>query len=230
MAPIKQRQLDRLFVEVRQVIAFDQPKLSATISENGVSVSGTFILSSTVEEIAEQGTIAEYEVCIFFPVSFPNGEPVVFETGNVIPRDHDYHVNDDGTCCIVIWEALATSTKNVTIQLYFDGPLKNFFLSQHQKALTGKWPFDEERHGKQGLIEAFANRLSCGRNEETVRYLLRVLSRDWPRGHWGCPCGSGRKIRKCCGERLSRLSKEVPKLDARRMLWRLKTSGRTSSI
>ena len=28
-------------------------------------------------------------------------------------------------------------------------------------------------------------------NKKDIVYHLRLLSKDWPKGHWLCPCGSG---------------------------------------
>lgn len=170
--------------------------------------------------------MAQYEVTILFPPMFPNAEPIVSEIGKSIPRNADHHINGDGTCCIVIWETWALSTKKISVQDYFNDPFRNYFLGQYEKVKTGKWPFGEERHGKKGLIDAFAERLSCDKNERKVCYLLRLLSKDWPKGHWICPCGSGRVLRKCCAEKLDGLTRDVPKQDAKRMLSRLKTCDR----
>ena len=172
------------------------------------------------------GPLARYEVAIRFPPIFPKAEPIVFETGNSIPHDAEDHINPDGTCCIVIWEAWASSTKEISVQDYFDDPLRNYFLGQYQKAATGKWPFGEERHGKEGLIDAFSGRLSCTQNEKRMRYSLRLLSKDWPKGYWDCPCGSGKIVRQCCAKHLARLAQDVPKQDAKRMLSRLKSYDR----
>jgi len=226
LASIRRQRLANLFSEVQATIAFDQPLLTATLQTDGILVSGTYALNPTTDDLIGQGPIASYQVGIHFPPAFPKAEPVVLETGNTIPHDADHHINPDGSCCVVIWEVWASSTKSVSVQAYFDGPLRNFFLGQYQKGETGKWPFGEERHGKEGLIDAFADRLSCSRSEKKIRYLLRLLSKDWPKGHWDCPCGSGKIVRKCCAERLARLANEVPKRDAQRMLSRLKSYDR----
>ncbi|MEQ9172277.1 MAG: hypothetical protein RIE87_13805 [Rhodospirillales bacterium] len=226
MASIRRQRLANLLSEVQAAIAFDQPLLSATLQADGVLVSGTYALNPTAADLIGQGSIASYQVEIHFPPAFPKTEPIVFETGNTIPHDADHHINPDGTCCVVIWEVWATSAKSISVQGYFDGPFRNFFLGQHQKAATGKWPFGEERHGKAGLIDAFADKLSSPRNEKKVRYLLKLLSKDWPKGHWDCPCGSDRIIRKCCASRLAKLSDQVPKWDAKRMLSRLNACDR----
>lgn len=226
MVSLRAQKLEKLYREIKCAIGFDQPKLIAEPISDGIVVEGTYILTPTADTAISQGPMAEYDIRIFFPSSFPAAEPKVIETGNTIPHHEDYHINPDGTCCVVIWEAWTSTETKISVQAYFDGPLKNFFLGQRHKILNGHWPFGEERHGKDGLVDAFAAILGCSRNDNNVRYLLRVLSKDWPKGHWDCPCGSGRIIRKCCTKDLADLSNRIPKRNAQRMLARLRTYDR----
>ena len=218
MAKVRKRRLGPLLDEVRSTITFDQPNLSASLRGSRVFVDGKYLVLSETVGIVPQGAIAEYQIEITFDPTYPDIEPMVFEVGNAIPHHMDYHINSNGSCCICIWEIWIATAIDKSVQEYFHGPLKNFFLGQHLKKTTSKWPFGEERHGKQGLIDAFTDLLGCERNENKIRCLLRTLSKDWPRGHWDCPCGSGLIIRKCCAKKLSDLSKNVPSKNACRML------------
>ncbi len=221
MASINQCHLISLLNEIKSVIAFDQPKLSATLQNNLVLVDGVFRVLQSTGKFAPDGAIAEYRIHIEFDVAFPEIEPKVFETDKAIIRDGEHHINPDGSCCTCVWEVWIATDHDISVQDYFDGPLKNFFLSQYVKRTTGKWPFGEEKHGKVGFIDAAARLLGCDNNEIQVRRLLKSLSQDCPRGDWDCPCGSGLTIRKCCSKERSELSKRIPPKNARRMLERL---------
>lgn len=223
MVQINNRRLQQLFNDVQATIAFDQPKLTAELKSDHIIVEGAFVVVASIDEHTNQGAIATYLVKIAFYASYPNSEPVVLETEGNIPRNPDYHINRDGSCCVVIWEDWIATAKYTSVQAYFDGPLKNYFLGQHIKQTTGDWPFGERRHGKKGLIDAFAEILRCEKNERKIIYLLRILSKDWPRGHWDCPCKSGQIIRKCCINDLAKLSANVPSKVAKRMLVRLQS-------
>lgn len=221
MVSITDRRLARLLDEVQSAVSFDQPLLTVRIDQERVVAEGTFIVLPTTPEFSGQGPIAEYQVKVDIALGYPRIEPKALETGGAIPRNADHHINPDGTCCVVIWEAWIAAEADISIKAYFDGPLKNYFLGQHLKRETGKWPFGEWAHGDPGLVDAFAERLGCKPNQKTVRYLLRILSKDWPRGHWACPCRSGKIIRKCCRSEMQALSQKVPPSNARRMLARL---------
>ena len=64
-------------------------------------------------------------------------------------------------------------------------------------------------------------RLGCKSKFSEVDYLLHVLSHEWPRGHWTCSCGSGKRIRECCKDNLHALSLDVGSEEARAMRKRL---------
>ncbi|WP_428249819.1 hypothetical protein [Ferrovibrio sp.] len=224
--PIRKCRLTSLLNDVRATIAFDQPKLSASLRDGQIYVDGYFRVLSGLSKIDAQGAMAEYQIEIVFNPEYPNIEPKVYEVGNAIARDAEHHINPDGSCCLSVWEAWTAYSRSTSIQEFFDGPLKNFFLGQYLKRTTGDWPFGEERHGKEGLLDAFADRLGCSRNEKKIRYLLRLLSKEWPRGHWNCPCGSGLIVRKCCKKELSELSERLPQKNAKRMLVRLRSYDR----
>ncbi|MBF0445703.1 MAG: hypothetical protein HQL68_08935 [Magnetococcales bacterium] len=226
MAQVREKQLQQLLSTVKSVIAFDQPKLSAVIKNNHVIVEGCFSIVSTNDSHKKHGVIAEFLVKIIFSPLYPTDEPRVLETGNCIKHTLDNHINTDGSCCIVVWEEWITTNSDNSVQAYFDGPLKNFFLSQHIKKTTGEWPFGEYPHGKEGLLDAFTNVLECSKNETKVLYLLRILSKDRLRGHWNCPCKSGKTIRKCCLDDLVRLRTKVPSKMAQIMSNRLQSYDR----
>ena len=216
---VENSRLVDLLNEVRSTIAFDQPMLSASVLEGQVIVNGLFRVLSDYSELNAYGTIVEYQIQIFFDPKFPDIQPKVFEVGNTIPRNaDDSHINPDDSCCVVVWEAWTGTANDKTVQDYFDGPLKNFFLGQYIKRVTGVWPFGEEKHGREGVVNAFAELLGCDNDERQVIRYLRSLKKDWPRGHWDCPCGSGLIIRKCCADELAKLSKKVPSKKACRML------------
>lgn len=223
MVQLRKRRLQQLFHTVQSVIAFDQPELSAKIKDGKIIVEGNLVVVPTIAEYANSGAIAEFLVRIIFKSSYPDAEPLVHETGGCIPRNPDHHINEeDGSCCVLIWEEWIATAKDKSVQAYFDSPLKNYFLGQHIKHTTGDWPFGERRHGKKGIIDAFGEILGCARNEKKIEYLLRILTKSWPRGHWDCPCKSGQIIRKCCFADLAKLNKKVPPKIAKKMLARLR--------
>lgn len=150
------------------------------------------------------------------PGDYPKSLPKVRELGGRLPWLPDFHVNSDGTCCVLLPEDRARCfPPGSRLSVFLDGPLHDFFLGQSLVALGEPWPFDEWSHGKNG-VRAFYQELLQTDDLAMIGRYLRVLTRLNLKLHWGCPCGSGKKIRKCCHEKISDLRRKVPPAVARK--------------
>jgi hypothetical protein len=181
---VNNNRIDRLLSEVKCSLAFDQPKLTAEIAGGKVVVEGDYLVVSEDQSVGVGGPLTEYAICIEFSPEYPRKEPKVFETGGCIPHENKYHINHDGVCCINVWEAWCVTSEDVSIQAYFSGPFKNFFLSQYVFAQTDHWPFGDYEHGRPGLIQAFSEVLGCRKNEDDIRLLLRLLKKQVSDRNW----------------------------------------------
>jgi len=207
--------------EIQRAIAFDQPKLAAIHGGRGYLIKGEFLLYDDSSDVHPSGPITSYEIRAIVPDQFPRREPQVFETGSRIPRNPDRHVNHDGSCCVTVWEDWLAREGDKSFYGYVNGPLREFFFSQYYFETRGRWPFGERSHYAKGLLEAYAEALGIPCKEAKVIYHLRLLSKQWPKGHWACPCGSGKKLRYCHRNELWALHEKVPPWLAKRMLIRL---------
>lgn len=208
--------------EARAAIAFDQPKLRAVPRDESVRISGKYVLTESGAASNPNGPLAEFDLEIDVPNRYPRAEPKVFEVGGRISRHPERHINADGDCCITVWEHWLANTEDRSFAAFLKGPVHQFFLGQYWYEKTGKWPFGEHAHGEKGLEEAYADVLGIPNNANKLIYYLRLLSQSWPKGHWLCPCGSGKKLRYCHQSELLALHRRIPPGLARRMLRRLK--------
>lgn len=155
-------------------------------------------------------------------ITFPNGiakPPVIREIGGRIPQMTDRHVYDGGAICTEVPELTLLRGKYSLVS-YLDGPVRNYFLGQMLVERGEPWPFGEWAHGKPGLLQAYGEIL--GVNEEpAIRRFLDCLSHKKVKGHWDCPCGSGKRIRDCHVATLRRLHESIPPPIARQALERL---------
>ena len=212
--------------EVKAAIAFDQPKLAAARDGRDIVVRGTYLLFENGAIANPAGPITDFEIEIVLSARYPNREPKVFEVGGRIPRCPDRHVNNEGDCCVTVWENWLVCAEDHSFAAFMNGPLNEFFLGQYWFDKTGKWPFGERTHGPKGLEEAYADALGIAHKKKDLIYHLRLLSKDWPKGHWLCPCGSGKPLRHCHRAQLMALHEIVPPRIAARMLRRLNSHGR----
>lgn len=151
-----------------------------------------------------------FTIEITFPNDYPHTLPQVRETAGRIPYTADRHVNPhDGTSCLCIpdeWFFQRSDKKFIT---FLKGPVSNYFLSQKYFEVYGEWPLGERQHFNDGLLDFYEELLGT-RDPQVIKRYLEYLSRDKIKGHWDCPCGSGKRIRNCHRETLADLKNKIP--------------------
>lgn len=208
--------------EVKAAIAFDQPKLRALAADQKIHIEGVYLVFEKDVISAPDGPLAEFDIRMELPDLYPRREPKVFEVGGRIPREPERHINPDGDCCVTVWENWLVTANDHSLGSFLRGPLNEYFLGQLWFEKTGRWPFGERAHGTPGLEEAYADALGIANKREDLLYYLRLLSQDWPKGHWWCPCKSGKLLRYCHHQRLLDIHRRIRPVMAQRMLRRLK--------
>tara|TARA_R110000744_G_scaffold91550_1_gene177542 strand:+ start:62042 stop:62728 length:687 start_codon:yes stop_codon:yes gene_type:complete len=180
--------------EFERALAFQQPGLKLWQTGEIHFAKGEFVLS---DGASLRGRLDAFEIEMAVATSYPEVEPQVREVGGRIPYDPDRHMYRNGRCCTCIWEEWCATSADTSFKAYCEGPLRNFFLSQHIFEKTNKWPFGERAHGAAGYVQAAASFLGLDEdNARADRYLQAVVAQSL-RGHWDCPCGSGKRVRDC---------------------------------
>lgn len=160
-------------------------------------------------------------------IEFPAGItklPSIREIGGRIPKHRDHHVSDDGTICTEVPE-LILLRGGYSLVSYLDGAVRNYFLGQLLVEQGEPWPFGEWDHGKPGLLQAYGEILGVT-GEQEIRRFLDCLGHKKVKGHWNCPCGSGKRIRDCHVDAIRKLQEFVPPPIARQALERLNLYSR----
>ena len=171
--------------EVKTAIAFDQPKLRASVDRHVIRIDGSYLAFENGVVAAPGGPITAFDIKMEFSDRYPRREPKVFEVGGQIPRKAERHINSDGDCCATVWENWLVATQDQSFASYINGPLNEYFLGQFWFEKTGKWPFGERPHGTKGLEEAYADALGIPNKQKT--YV--IISGYFPR--------TGRKVTGC---------------------------------
>jgi hypothetical protein len=214
----KRAQHAALMSDIEAALAEHQPYLEIRFREPVAIIEGLFLLSDS------EGPFENYEIQIEVHPGFPLAEPRVTETGRRIPRCWERHVYDSGACCLAVWERWLVDNADTSFAAFLKGPLRDFFLSQCVFQNTGRWPFGDRAHGTDGMLEAYSEVLGVKAKRRDVAERLELLTKPWPKGHWPCPCGSGRIIRKCHRDELWALHQRVSPRLATQMLRRLRDS------
>ncbi|MFA4974270.1 MAG: SEC-C domain-containing protein [bacterium] len=211
-----QAQLDRLKNEVAQAF----PELIASEEAGHLRFKGPFRIEY------EGRRLDTYEIEIDLPQDYPDSQPIVRESAGRIPRAPDRHVNSDGALCICLPEEywLHGFAERPLID-YISGPVRTYLLGNSLVELGAGWPHGEWAHGSEGLLQFYQEHLGPidGR---ILRGYLDYLARPEVRGHWLCPCGSGKVVRKCHMPALRRLRDRIPPSVAAKSLSMLAASSK----
>ena len=209
---------DRRQLEVvKAALAEHAPRLRLSVSESDLVARGPY-------ELIEAGAVADrYLIEIKFEAGLPPDRPKVWEIDRRIKRDKDYHINErDGSCCLGVYDEWSTKTGDSSFVTFLRVPFRNFFVSQSHYQKYGTWPFDERDHGLPGMLQSYSELLGCATDVSTVGCQLDFLTRKGPKGHWVCPCGSGKRLRCCCQPHVNELSKRIDRNAAARLFNNLK--------
>lgn len=199
--------------EVKAALAEHAPRLRLAISDTELVARGPY-------ELIEAGAVADrYLVEIKFEAGLPASRPKVWEIGGRIKRAKDHHINErDGSCCIAVYDEWIAKTGDDSLGSFLRVPLRNFFISQTHFRKYGEWPFEERAHGLPGMLKSYSEFLGCTADAQSVGRQLGFLRHQRPKGHWCCPCGSGKRLRDCCRSQLNDLSTRINPALATRLL------------
>ena len=224
------REIDTLLCNVRTAIANYQPRLKAYVKHNCVVVEGIFDVQTRATENRSVGILDSFEIQLKIPHNFPEGEPLLFETGGRIPKEIDRHVNvaKDGSCCFEVWASWLARNENPSPMDLLYGPIHDYFFSQYYFKRFKEWPFGDYDHYKLGILQSFSDTLKCPVDEVKIERLLILFSEPGPKGNMLCPCDSNKTIAYCCTDALS--NPPVSQHSARRMYKLLKKIKKLKKI
>lgn len=196
-----------LFANLRRDVEEIFPELKFVIRDRAAFVIGYYPLFEG-ERVCDR-----YLVEIELSKKSPTGLPIVREVGKRIPRIPHRHMNADGTACVVLPDAFwHENPDGMNLLDFLKGPLRGYLASQSlvELGVSDPWPSGEWAHGVDGLIEFYAKLLGSKDSKIILQY-LEIIARVKLKGHWRCPCGSGKKLRKCHGATIEQLRSRIPR-------------------
>ena len=141
----------KYFSQFENLIEENYPDFRILNKNNIIYVKGRLLLKSQ-----ENKSKAGYNIEIEIPNNYPKSIPKIRELNGAIKKVPRQHFNRDGTACLFVKdEAFKYLNNKLTIIDFINGPVKDFFISQHYFSLTGKWIYGERGHGDKGIIEFY---------------------------------------------------------------------------
>ena len=158
----------------------------------------------------------KYEIKI---VNLTGHVPSVYETGGKIVKEY-HHLYSDGRLCLATDLEQELFLKDHQMSEWFEEYVKKFFVSYDFYMKYQVFPFGELSHGNEGVYEFVAELFNVNDVATAKRFSEIICTHNY-RGHLECPCGSGKKIRKCHGEEILKIinSKDIE-------IWKRNFNGR----
>lgn len=211
MRPWHQRNPESFRCEKGEVeLAYPDLRFSTTSEE--VQISGSFPITD------DDGVVDRFSVLIRLLPDYPESLPVVRETAGRIPHHIDRHMLTSGEACVLLpedrWRSWPIGSSLLS---FISGPLRNFFIGQALVERGEPWPFGEWGHGLDGMRDYY--REVFGTDDlVTVRAYFHCLAAKKAKGHWDCPCKSGRRLRDCHMGLVKELREKMPRSEAKKSI------------
>ncbi len=200
------------FEQEKRAVQAEYPDLRFRLAGNLVVVDGDFPL------VVEGKVRDRYSIEISLARDHPKSLPIVRETAGRIPRTADRHMNGDGTACVLLpderWKSWPVGAPLVD---FLNGPLRNYFICQSLVEGGDPWPMEELGHGPDGIRTSYAELLGTD-DISVIRNYVACLAAKQAKGHWPCPCGSGKRLRNCHLKQVVELRMKISQADASRSL------------
>jgi hypothetical protein len=138
----------------------------------------------------------DYDIEINISSNYPIKIPLVCETKGKIPKD--WHHIGKYFCLETpfrIWEIFR---KQETLLSFVDNLVVPYLASYSYFKKTGD-SSKEHAHEARGILDDYKKYFNI-KDDLLTFILLRILAERDYRGHASCPCGSGKKLRKCHGK------------------------------
>lgn len=159
----------------------------------------------------------------------PKSLPLVREVAGRIPRERDRHINENGTCCVLLpderWKSWPVGAPLID---FLNGPVRSFFICQSLVEAGNPWPMEQLAHAADGIRASYSELLGTD-DVIVIRGYLTCLAAKQVKGHWSCPCGSGERLRDCHLTQLLDLRKKISTADASRSLSYFRGSSRVQT-
>ena len=159
-------------------------------------IEGNFIVNATPVDLSSTMLL---DFSIYAEMYFDeNIAPIIKETSGKVNSTFP-HVNPNGTLCLAVETEIlteCTTSQGFDVLMWFDKFVLPFFYSFEDYKANKLYPFGERRHGAVGILE-FYQEIFRENDAQKALALLKYIAYGRYRGHLSCPCGSGKRIRKC---------------------------------
>jgi hypothetical protein len=190
----------------RALVEREYPTLTYRIDDEAGSVH----LEGTLVYRLACGIPRDVPVRIDFPFDYPRREPRALDVAGLFEHSLDRHfATDDGVCCLWLPPKSRWDPSDPNTLLTFLDEVVVFFDRQLVYDAGGRveWPGPQYGHRLDGYEQWIAEEFG---DEQALRIFVPILKAHVKIGrNEKCPCGSGRKFKKCHNEKIEQIRRGV---------------------
>lgn len=140
-----------------------------------------------------------YELKITIPAAYPTTLPLVEEIGGQIPRNGDFHINEDGSFCLGSTLRLQLALReSADFNVFSEKFLIPFLYAVSVKQQYGiDFIFGQLPHGSEGELLDYRDILGVNTYGQVVKALELLALRKRVANKRQCPCLCGHLLGKC---------------------------------
>lgn len=144
--------------------------------------------------------VGSFLIEIHYNQGFPKRFPLLFEVGDLIPKDPDWHKYTNESCCITVEaDEILKCKLGISVTEYIENFAIPFLANFLFRKANGYYKNGEYSHGKSGTNEFYSKLLKTDNKEIWRRFYQLAFGKvkfDNDRNK-KCFCGSNLKFKKC---------------------------------
>lgn len=139
-----------------------------------------------------------YVVEITLLPTFPASLPILVETGKKIERSAEWHVNENGSCCVGTEARQHYLLNGKNTLLNWVQLLAVPYLANHRlRTLSASYANGERSHGVKGIREEYEDIFTNRGDISLQEFMLMTIGNVSLANNSPCFCGSGKKYKRC---------------------------------
>ncbi|WP_194766493.1 hypothetical protein [Tamlana sp. I1] len=171
--------------------------------------NGCVLIEGYISIVDVNGDIwsANYKVQIAIPVSnYPNVTPAVKEISTKIERNWDYHISEEGICCLAIpHKLLVAERRGINFTQFYQEFIYPFFTNHQHKLRTGKYANGEFEHHEKGILQFYSEELKTKDLTFTQKIIQAAIGKLKIGNNDKCPICNANKFKKCCKPKANKI-------------------------
>lgn len=169
------------------------PKLSIISTTNkGWKVAGEVDVCDTAGNYWDTFLIE-----VTFTKMYPHCVALLYETGGKIQRHIDYHIDDNGLCCVdITHKLLHRSKRGLSVIDYLREWVYPYLANQIYRQTENTYAAGEYEHHFAGVRQFYTDSLKLS-TENAEKILRAIVEKKDVGRNSKCPCGSEEKVKRC---------------------------------